>query len=143
MMRKQYLRFLIALIGVAGLGVAAKGQDVDQVLVKIPYEFVVGGKTLPAGTYKVDRLAGLNERELVLSNPDNQTSTLIIPTVMESSSANKASVSFEQVGGQLFLSKITSADHTFTIPVSGSAILEAAAKSHSGTSASGSSAGSN
>jgi hypothetical protein len=40
MMRKQGLRFLIALIGVAGLGAATKGQAIDQVVVKIPYEFV-------------------------------------------------------------------------------------------------------
>jgi hypothetical protein len=141
-MRKQYLNFLIALIGVAGLGVAAKGQDIDQVLVKVPHEFVVGDQTLPAGNYKVERVAGLAQRELVLSNLDNHTSTLVIPIVMESSSADKPSFSFEQVGGELFLSKIKSADHTFTVLVSRSEILEAAARSHSGTSASGSSAGS-
>jgi len=44
---------------------------------------------------------------------------------------------FEQIDGQHFLSKIETADHVFTIPVSRSEILEAAAKSARGTSASG------
>jgi hypothetical protein len=141
MMRKQYLRFLVALIGVAGLGVAAKGQDLDQVVVKIPYEFVVDGKTLPAGSYRVDRLAALNEKELVLSNLDDHASTLIVAAVLESNSGDKASVSFEHVGDQFFLSEIKSADRVFTISVSRSAILEAGAQSHIGTSDLGSAAG--
>jgi hypothetical protein len=55
MTRKQYLRILIALIGVPGLGIAAKSQETDKILVNIPYEFVVVGKTLPAGTYGMGR----------------------------------------------------------------------------------------
>jgi hypothetical protein len=53
MTRKQYLRILIALIGVAGLGIAAKSQEADKIVVSMPYEFVVVGKTLSAGTYGV------------------------------------------------------------------------------------------
>jgi hypothetical protein len=143
MMRKQYLRFLIALIGVAGLGVAAKGQGADQLVVNIPYEFVASGKTLPAGTYRVDRVSDLDEGALVLSSFDRRASAIVVAAVVESTDANKGSVSFEQVGGQLFLSKIKTADHIFTLPVSRSAILEAEAKSHSGMSASGGSAGTN
>ena len=67
-MRKQYLRILIGLIGAAGLAMAAKGQDRDQILVNIPYEFVVAGKTLPAGSYGVNRVPNSIERVLVLSS---------------------------------------------------------------------------
>jgi hypothetical protein len=136
------LRILIALIGVAGLGVATKGQAVDQIVVKIPYEFVVAGKTLPAGTYRVDRLRTSLARALVLSSFENRASAIVIPTEVESSKANKALVSFEQVGGQLFLSKVETADNVFTLPVSRSAIMEAAARSRSGVSNSESAAGS-
>ncbi len=142
-MRKQCLRILIALIGAAGLGMAAKGQVVDQIVVNIPYEFVVGGKTLPAGTYTVKRLSDTDPSVLILSSFENRASAIVLPTQVESSSDDKTQVSFEEVGGEHFLSKIETADHLFTISVSRSAILEAAAKSHSGTSASGSSAGSN
>ena len=142
-MRKQSLRILIALIGVAGLGMAARGQVSDQIQVNIPYEFVVAGKTLPAGTYRVNRLGGTDEETLVLSSLDSRARVMVLSTTVESTQADKPEVSFEQVDGQHFLSKIQTADHVFTIPVSRSEILEAAARSHSGTSASGRSDGNN
>jgi hypothetical protein len=142
-MKKQCMRILIALIGVAGLGVAAKGQEADQIVVKIPYEFVASGKTLPAGTYKVNRVSNTNEKALVLSSFENHTGALVVATVVEGNDTGKASISFEQVGGEHFLSKIETAGHLYSISVSRSEILEAAARSHGGTSASGSSSGSN
>jgi hypothetical protein len=142
-MRKQYMRFLIALIGVASLGVAAKAQGADQIVVKIPYEFVAAGKTLPAGNYTVRRVSDLNEGALVLNNSDNHESIIVVAQLVESRSTDKGSVSLEQVGDQFFLSGIKTADHVFTVSVSHSAVLEAEAKSHGGTSASGGSSGSN
>jgi hypothetical protein len=136
-MRKHYLRFLIALIGVAGLGTAAKGQAVDQIVVNIPYEFVVAGKTLPAGTYRVNRLSNIDPEALILSSFESRAGLIVRSTEVESTRADKPEVSFEQIDGQHFLSKIETADHVFTIPVSRSEILEAAAKSARGKSASG------
>jgi hypothetical protein len=124
-LRKQYLRILIALIGVAGLGMAAKGQVVDQIVVNMPYEFVVAGKTLPAGTYRVNRISVTNQKALIISSFENRASAIILSTQVESSHADKAEVSFEQVGGQYFLSKVETADHLFTILISHSEILEA------------------
>jgi hypothetical protein len=141
-MRKQFLRILIALIGVAGLGMAARGQVSDQIQVNIPCEFVVAGKTLPAGTYRVNRLGDTYEETLVLSSLDSRARVMVLSTTVESTQADKPEVSFEQVGGQHFLSKIETADHVFTIPVSRSEILEAAARSHGGASSSGRSDGS-
>jgi hypothetical protein len=143
MMRKQCVRILIALIGVAGLGMAARGQVLDQIQVSIPYEFVVAGKTLPAGTYRVSRLSDNDEETLVLSSVESRARVMVPSTTVESTQADKPEVSFEQVGGQHFLSKIETANHVFTIPVSRSEILEAAARSHSATSTSGRSDGSN
>jgi hypothetical protein len=133
MMRKQYLRILIVLIGIAGLSMAAKGQSVDQIVVKIPYEFVAAGKTLPAGTYRVHRLSNSFERILVLSSLENGSSAFIFVTEVESRHDDNARVSFEQAGSELFLSKIQAADHLYNIPVPRSAIMEAATRSHGGT----------
>jgi hypothetical protein len=142
-MKKQYLRIVVALIGVAGLGITAKAQAVDQIVVKMPYEFVAAGKTLPAGTYTVKRLTDTDPNVLILSSFENRAGAIVISTQVEISSADKAKVSLEQVGAEYFLSKIQTADHLFTIPVSRSAILEAAARSHSGASGTGSASGSN
>jgi hypothetical protein len=142
-MRKHYLRIAVALIGVAGLGITAKAQAVDQIVVNMPYEFVAAGKTLPAGTYTVKRLSDTDPNVLILSSFENRASAIVVSTQVESSFADKAQVSLEQVGGEYFLSKIETAEHLFTIPVSRSAILEAAARSHSGASGTGSVSGSN
>jgi hypothetical protein len=142
-MKKLYMRILIALIGVAGLGVAAKGQAVDKIVVNVPYEFVVAGKTLPAGSYKVNRVSDSIVGALVLTNTENRASAMVLATEIKSNVTEKASVSFEQVAEEHFINKIETAEHSFTISVSRSEILEAAARSHSGTSASGSSSGSN
>jgi hypothetical protein len=139
MMRKQYLRILIALVGFASFGMAAKGQVLDQIVVNIPYDFVVAGKTLPAGTYRVNRATDIDAKALILSNFEGRASVIIVPTEAESHTG-KAEVSFEQVGDERFLSKIETEEHSFTIPISRSEILEA--RSHSGTSESGSSGGS-
>jgi hypothetical protein len=122
---------------------AARGQVHDQIEVNIPYEFVVAGKTLPAGTYRVNRLGDTDQETLILSSLESRARVMVLSTSFESTPADKPEVSFEQVGGQHFLAKIEIADHVFTIPASRSEILEAAARSHSGTSVSGRSDGSN
>jgi hypothetical protein len=142
-MKKLFMRILMALIGVAGLGAAAEGQAVDQIVVTVPYEFVAAGKTLPAGSYKVNRVSNSNVGVLVLTNIENRARAMVLATQVESNDTDKASVSFEQVGEEHFINRIETAEHSFTISVSRSETLEAAARSHIGTSASGSSSGSN
>jgi hypothetical protein len=141
MMKKSHLRILVALVGLAGLAVAAKAQVVlDQIVVTIPFEFVVAGKTLPAGTYRVNRLSEDKWAGLVFSSFENRASAIVHPMEVESAPGDKAHVSFETAGDEHFLSKIETADNVFTIPVSRAAILLASGKSHTGT-PSGSSVG--
>jgi hypothetical protein len=90
----------------------------------------------------VKRLRDGDPDVLILTSFENRTNAIVLPTTkVDSSSADKAHVSFEEVGGEYFLSKIETADHVFTIAMSRSEILDATSRSNSGTSASGSSAG--
>jgi len=140
MMKKLCLRIAVALVSFAGLGITAKAQVVDQIVVTIPFEFVVAGKTLPAGTYRVNRVSDDKREGLIFSSVENRASAIVHPIEVKSARADKAQVSFEKAGDQHFLSKIETADNVFTIPVSRAAILLASGKSHTGT-ASGSSVG--
>jgi hypothetical protein len=142
-MRRQCLRIVIALIGVAVFGVAVKAQVLDQIEVNIPYEFVVAGKTLPAGTYRMKRVGVTGPRLLILNSLETRATAIIRSTWVENNHADKNEVSFVQVGEEHFLSKIETPNHLFTISVSRSEILEAAAKSQSGSSASRSAAENN
>ena len=141
-MKKLYLRILVALVGFAGLGATAKAQVIDQIVVTIPFEFVAAGKTLPAGTYRVNRLSDDRFAGLVLSSFENRASAIVLPTEVESAPSDKAQVSFETAGDAHFLSKIKTADNVYNIQIPRAAILLASGKSHTGT-ASGSAAGSN
>jgi hypothetical protein len=140
MMKKLCLRIAVALVSFAGLGITAKAQGVDQVVVTIPFEFVVAGKTLPAGTYRVNRVSDDRWAGLIFSSFENRASAIVHPIKVESAHDDKARVSFETAGDEHFLSKIETANNVFTIPVSRAAILLASEKSHT-DSASGSSVG--
>ena len=132
-MRKLCLRIAVALVSFAGLGITAKAQVVDQVVVTIPFQFVVAGKTLPAGTYRVNRVSADKWDGLIFSSFENRASAIVHPIEVESTPDGKAHVGFETAGGEHFLSKIETADNVFTIPVSRAAIL-LAEKSHTDTS---------
>jgi hypothetical protein len=140
MMKKLCLRIAVALVSFAGLGITAKAQVVDQVVVTIPFEFVVAGKTLPAGTYRVNRVSDDRWTGLIFSSFENHASAIVHPIEVESTRDVKAHVSFETAGDEHFLSKIETANNVFTIPVSRAAILLTSEKSHTDSS-SGSSVG--
>ena len=118
-MKKHCVRILSAFFGLAALAITAKGQAVDQIVVNIPYEFVVAGKTLPAGTYRVSRASDNNKEALVIASFENRAASFVVSSeVVDNTGAARASVSFQQVGEQHRLSKIETAEHVFTIPVS-------------------------
>src|SRR5271155_660814 len=134
-MKKRHARILLTLICVLGLGVAAKAQDRSEVVVTIPFEFVAGGKTLPAGEYRVSRVSEDKFVGLVFSSYENRTNAFVHPIEIESAHADKSSVSFERVGEQHFLTRIQAAYDVYNIHVSRSAIMEATARSHDNGSA--------
>ena len=118
-MKTIYVRFLTAFLAVAAFVVAARAQEVDQILVNIPYAFVVSGKTLPAGTYRVHRAYDdRGFKVLVMNSFENRTGVLLLSSDIETTREFKPSVTFEHIGDQYFLSKIETADHIFSYPVS-------------------------
>ena len=117
-MNKTYLRIATALIGFAGLAISAKAQAVDQVIVDIPFEFSVAGKTLPAGNYRVSRVNDWNDRALLIRSFENGASIMIFSDYTQSASRENTKLTFKQVGDEHFLSTIATADHVFGISVS-------------------------
>jgi hypothetical protein len=55
---------LLALVGVL-VPCAAQAADLTAMVVHVPFKFVVDGKTLPAGTYKVEEGPGPGEPPVV------------------------------------------------------------------------------
>jgi hypothetical protein len=125
---KKYARILVAVTFLFGLGVTANAETRAEVVVTVPFNFVVRGQTLPAGTYTVKRISDQPFDVLMLTSKDNGSSVFVNPDEMEGASDYKPTVSFHTVGEQHFLSAIQTADYVYNFPVSRSVTLVAAAK---------------
>ena len=142
-MKTTYVRFLSAFFGLAALAAASRAQAVDQIIVTVPYEFVVSGKTLPAGTYRVNRLNDRDLSELEITGVNNRAGALLRSSEVNPTREDKPTVSFQHVGDQYFLNKIETADHIFTIPVSAAKPATAVAMKKQTSPSPSSSSGSN
>jgi hypothetical protein len=116
-MKKSYLIAVFMLTCLLGVGVSARAQDADAVVVSVPFEFVAGGATLPAGEYRVSRLSPGVNRELFITGY-NKGGAFILPVSFDDNAANQPTLSFEHVGGKYFLSKIETLGGVYTMPAS-------------------------
>jgi hypothetical protein len=126
---RNYTRIILAVTLLFGLSVAAKAQSETGIVVTLPFQFVVRGKILPAGTYTAKQLSNDRFGVLRLSNRTNGTSVFVLPNEVENASTFMPRVSFQRVGEHYFLSAIQTADDVYNFPISRSALMEAAAKS--------------
>ncbi len=139
---KKCLGILSAIALFCGMSVAANAELRDDVVVTVPFDFVVGHKTLPAGNYKVTSLpTSTSNSTLRLTGRDKGVSAVVLPFEAKSVGVNMPRLSFERVGEQHFLSAIETAHNVYSIRVSPSRTIEASARSRDNGSASGDSAG--
>ena len=103
-MKNSYSAVVLTLTCLLGLGISARAQDVDKVAVKVPFEFMAGGQTLPAGTYNVTRASDQAFPALIIRSSDN--SAFLLPMFFDGVSADEAELGFEHVRDKYFLSKI-------------------------------------
>ena len=136
-MKKHYASILLTLTCCMVLGVDAEGQAQREVVMTAPYEFVAGGKTLPAGTYTVTRVSEDRFGGLIISSYETGSSVFVIPNEFKGYPADNTKVSFKQIGDVHFLSKIETANGAYNIPVPQSATMVAGLKQHGDMSASG------
>src|SRR6201984_3877104 len=123
LMKKQYFAVLFTLISVLGLGLGARAQGgEDTVVAKVPYDFVVSGQVLPAGTYRVSRVNINGSRELKISSYETRASAFLIPTFFDDVQTGHAQLNFNHVGAKYFLSAVETPIGTYAITVPPSAI---------------------
>src|SRR5216684_5895885 len=103
-MKRSHVTAAIVLMCLLGVGVSARAQDADAVVVSVPFEFVAGGATLPAGEYRVSRVNPGANRELAISG-FNKGNAFLLPLAFDNGPASGPTVSFEHVGGKYFLSR--------------------------------------
>ena len=128
-MKRNYFRFFAPFFAAASLGAVAQSQEIDRVVVNIPYDFVVSGKTLTAGTYRVERVADNDQRQLLISSVDGRSSILTTSSEVDDVSQDRPALTFVLSGDQHFLAKIQTGEHLFKFPVSSHSVQSAAANS--------------
>jgi hypothetical protein len=137
-MQKQYLRVVFTLIGVLGLGLGARAQEQDTVVTNVPFDFVAGGKVLPAGNYRVMRVhPSSGSRELEISTVGMGASVFVIPTAFDDVQSDKAQLNFEHLGDAYFLSAIETPIGTYAIDIPPAAIKLAQRQQPGGSHAGG------
>jgi hypothetical protein len=83
---------------------------------KVPFEFVVGGATLPAGTYTVDRLSVDALSGIVIRSFGYEVS--VLPQVVDATPAGQPKLSFEHLGDKYSLSETDTPEgiYNFALP---------------------------
>jgi hypothetical protein len=112
-MTKLYLTVVLTLTCLLAQGVSAHAQDVNRVVVNIPFEFVAGGKTLPAGTYSVSRVSPQTSPSLIVRG--DHDSALVLPVVSDGIPAEHVGLIFERVGDKHLLNKVETPGGSYTI----------------------------
>jgi hypothetical protein len=141
-MKRSFLTVVLTLTCLLGLGISARAQDIDKVAANVPFDFVAGGQTLPAGTYSVSRISPQVNRTLVMSSYDN--SVFLLPTLFDGGTGSVngaangyAQLSFEHVGGKYFLSTIQTPGGVYAFRTPRAMTAVAQTKDHSTSSPSG------
>jgi hypothetical protein len=129
-MKKSYLTAALMLTCLLGVGVSARAQDADAVVVSVPFEFVAGGATLPAGEYRVRRISPGVSQGLAISGY-NEGGAFLLPLAFDSGPASEPTLSFEHVGGKYFLSRIKTPSGVYTVPTSQEMVMLGKANSPS------------
>jgi hypothetical protein len=112
-MNKLYLTLALAVMCILSLGGRSHAEEPDGIVVRVPFDFFVGTRAMPAGTYSFGRLFS-NERSSFILQGD-ATSAVVFPTSVEETSTFKANLVFEHLGDKYFLGKIKTPAGIYTI----------------------------
>ena len=116
-MAHQILKSLTMLTLVVGLTLAAaivsaNGQSTSiLVTADIPFDFIVGDKTLPSGKYSV-RSASDDGKGLKISSRDGESSVMRLSNLADGTSKKRnARMVFHRYGQQYFLAEVWTGDN--------------------------------
>jgi hypothetical protein len=110
------MKYLIALF-ITFVGVSSTfARAQDTAVSTIPFDFIIGNQTFPAGKYSIgrspnDALGG----PLLIRSAEGKTSAFFFPTKGESAQHDEAKLVFRHKGDKYFLAEIVGADEVYTV----------------------------
>lgn len=117
-MKKQVLKAATMFVGIIALAfisaLAASAQNPRNLVVNVPFDFTVKGKTLPAGEYVISRSSTIDEMSLTMSRKDGEGNAIVLTKPIRSEERQSESrLVFHRYGDRYFLSEVwTSGDAT-------------------------------
>jgi hypothetical protein len=102
---KLVMRFALSAAVLCGFATLAQADD--TVIAKVPFAFVVGTQTLPAGDYLVTRNPS-NPEIVSIAQVDGAKTTLVLTRRAASETGNdRPALSFERIGNVAYLTQVT------------------------------------
>ena len=106
-MRKQSVTAVAVLFALITLVASVKAQSSHGFKVNVPFQFVLNGQTLPAGTYLVERLDHSRPNVLTIKNVDTGIVLAVITQRVEKNSpSGSSSLVFKELGGRQYLFQV-------------------------------------
>lgn len=107
-MRKKALAIaLLVVLSMAVVAVSARAQASLPLTANIPFEFVVGNQTLPAGEYRIERLLSGRPDVLLIRGKDSHALTAVMTmAVLAKDWQAESKLIFNRYGDHYFLSQI-------------------------------------
>lgn len=109
------MKYLFALLlTLSSLG-TAMADSRDTTITTVPFDFVIGTKTFPAGRYTISRISDDPRAGLSIQNADGKTIMFFRPATVDSPSYDPAKLQFLHEGNSYFLTGIFTPDDTYTL----------------------------
>jgi hypothetical protein len=86
---------------------AAQAQTARRIRINVPFDFVVGKQTLPAGTYTIRQMLRDNDSLLLLQSTDGRTTESVLTNRVEAGRESAAArLDFHRYGDTNFLFRV-------------------------------------
>jgi hypothetical protein len=113
---RKNMKYIFALLLTLASAGSALADQADTTVSTIPFGFVIGTTTFPAGTYSFSRAFDQQSGELLIRSKDGKTAAFFLPTTSQISDPDaKVKLQFRHEGDQYFLMGIVGALDTYTI----------------------------
>lgn len=106
--------FFALLMMLAAIGTAIADSR-DTTITTVPFDFVIGNKTLPAGKYVITRISDDPSAGLRIQSSDGKTTQFFRPTTWDSGADQDAKLEFLHQGNMYFLTGIVSGPDIYTL----------------------------
>jgi hypothetical protein len=107
-MKRQAYTLIATMVLVGSMAVAAEAQNNGRtrMTARIPFEFSVGDKTMPAGNYTVSQINPASDRVVLqLRNQDGDATAMLQMNAVTGEAPETAKLVFRRYGSQYFFAE--------------------------------------